>query len=299
MTVFIIDQYPEEEPEVVKLKDGSSAVTNRELTIQFIYNANYWMINVGGLAGIVTTLIEKHAGFGYAYLISLCLMVAAAVLFQAGFSHFITAPPTGNVITSVFEALRRRRQSHENETTHQGREEQDSAQQDRAAILSEDEKLLSETKAALKACLLFLPFPALMLCIDIMDSGLVAQAGSMQTHGLPNDIMYNLNPIACLPGNIPNDVNIGIQTPTYVFLALGEILAIVAGTELAYTRAPENMKSIVQALFLLFSALGAVIGVGVSFAAEDPNMVIVYGCIAGLLAFVTIAFEFAVIQKVF
>lgn len=46
------------------------------------------VINVGGLAGIVTTLTEKHAGFGYAYLISLCLMVAAAVLFQAGYPHF-------------------------------------------------------------------------------------------------------------------------------------------------------------------------------------------------------------------
>jgi POT family proton-dependent oligopeptide transporter len=200
-----------------------------------------------------------------------------------------------------------------------------------------------------------------MLCIDIMDSGLVAQAGSMQTHGLPNDIMYNLNPIAvmillpffqgwlypflarrkmnftpqhrigvgllcaalaigytagiqhliyisgpcftrplkCLSGDMPNDVSVGIQTPTYVFLALGEILAIVAGTELAYTRAPANMKSIVQAVFLLFSDLGAVIGVGVSFAAEDPNMVIVYSSIAGLLALVTVAFEFAVIRKIF
>lgn len=46
------------------------------------------VINVGGLTGIVTTLTEKHAGFGYAYLISLCLMVVAAALFQAGYLHF-------------------------------------------------------------------------------------------------------------------------------------------------------------------------------------------------------------------
>lgn len=194
-----------------------------------------------------------------------------------------------------------------------------------------------------------------MLCADIMESGLVAQAGDMQTHGLPNDIMYNLNPIAVmvflpifqgwiypslakrrinfsprcriavglfcsalamgysagLQGLIyssgpcydhplkcgsdfkPNDVNVGLQTPTYVFLALAEILAIVAGTELAYTQAPESMKSIVQAIFLFFSALGAVIGVGVSFAAEDPNMVIVYGSIAGFLVVVSLAFSVA------
>lgn len=177
----------------------------------------------------------------------------------------------------------------------------------------------------------------------------------MQTHGLPNDIMYNLNPISvmvflpffqswiyptlakrkinfsaehrigvglfcaalaigyttgiqhliyitgpcfnhplkCLAGNIPNNVNIGLQTPTYVFLAWAEILAIVSGTELAYSRAPASMKSIVQALFNFFSALGSVLGVGVSFAAYDPNMVIVYGSITGLLLFVTSAFEFA------
>ena len=193
-----------------------------------------------------------------------------------------------------------------------------------------------------------------MLSINLMDSTLIAQAGTMQTHGLPNDIMYNLNPISvmvflpvfqswiypalaklkinfsaehrigvglfcatlaigyttgiqhlvysagpcfshplkCLGGgNRPNDVSVGLQTPTYVFLGWAEILAIVAGTELAYSRAPSHMKSIVQALFNLFSALGSVLGGGVSFAAYDPNMVIVHGSITALLLFVTFGFE--------
>jgi POT family proton-dependent oligopeptide transporter len=199
-----------------------------------------------------------------------------------------------------------------------------------------------------------------MLCIDIMDSGLVAQAGSMQTHGLPIDIMYNLNPISvmillplfqgwvypllarrkinfppqhrigvgllcaalaigytagiqhliytsgpcssrplkCLPGDIPNNVSVGIQH-RLTYFSLEEILVIVAGIEIAYTRAPESIKSIVQAVFLLSSALGAIIGISVSFATYNPNMVIVYSSITRLLALVTIAFEFAVIQKIF
>jgi POT family proton-dependent oligopeptide transporter len=57
------------------------------------------------------------------------------------------------------------------------------------------------------------------------------------------------------------------------------------------------MKSIVQALFAFFSALGSLVGVGVSFAAYDPNMVIVYGSIIGLLLFVTFAFEFAYLVR--
>jgi POT family proton-dependent oligopeptide transporter len=198
-----------------------------------------------------------------------------------------------------------------------------------------------------------------MLSINLMGTTLIAQAGTMQTHGLPNDIMYNLNPISvifflplfqswiypllarkkinfspehrigvglfcaalgiaystgiqhliystgpcfshplkCLPGHVPNDVSIGLQTPTYVFLGWAEILAIVSGTELAYSRAPKSMKSIVQALFAFFSALGSLVGVGVSFAAHDPNMVIVYGAITGLLVFVTFGFELSYLVR--
>lgn len=198
-----------------------------------------------------------------------------------------------------------------------------------------------------------------MLSVNLMDSTLIAQAGTMRTHGLPNDIMYNLNPISvmvflpffqswiyptlakmkinfspehrigvglfcatlaiayitgiqhlvystgpcfshplkCLGGNIPNNVSVGAQTPTYVFLAWAEILAIVAGTQLGYSRAPASMKSIVQAIFNFFSALGALLGCGVSFAAYDPNMVIVYGSITALLLSVTVGFELSYLVR--
>jgi len=105
------------------------------------------------------------------------------------------------------------------------------------------------------------------------------------------------HPLKCLAGNIRNDVSVGLQTPTYVFLGWAEILAIVSGTEFAYSRAPANMKSIVQALFNLFSALGSVFGVNVSSAAYDPNIVIVYGSITGLLLFVAFGFEFVHLVK--
>lgn len=192
-----------------------------------------------------------------------------------------------------------------------------------------------------------------------MDTTLVAQAGTMETHGLPNDILFSLNPIAvlvflplfhnliypalakrkidfsplhrtgaglfcaalaigyaagiqhliyvtgpcfnhplkCLGGAIPNEVNIGVQVPIYAFLGWAEILGIVSGTELAYSRAPANMKSIVQAMFNIFSALGSVLGIAVSFAAYDPNMVIVYGAITGLLLFASFGLEATILVK--
>lgn len=188
--------------------------------------------------------------------------------------------------------------------------------------------------------------------MDLASSTLISQAGQMQTHGLPNDILFNLNPICvmlllpvmqgwvypflakkgvdispqrrigvglvfsaismaytagvqaiiydagpcfqfplhCKTDAGPNNANVGLQTPTYVFLALCEILTLVAGTELAYTQAPAGMKSIVQAVFILFSAVGAAIGIGLSFVAEDPNMTILYSSLAGLMLATAVAF---------
>ncbi|KAG9529345.1 oligopeptide transporter, partial [Aureobasidium melanogenum] len=359
ITVFLIDQFPEEEPKVVVLKNGTSALQSRKLTISFIWNVNYWMINVGGLCGIITTNVEKYAGFGYAFLICLCLIVASATIFQAGYLKFETSPSTGNAIAEVSKALRRQRALKHHSTRQAAITDPPYTGQDGEATAEEDKATIAEAKSALRACLVFLPFPALMLSINLMDSTLIAQAGTMQTHGLPNDIMYNLNPISvmvflplfqsllypflskrklnfsaehrigvglfcaalaigyttgiqhliyssgpcysypltCRGDAVPNEVNVGLQTPTYVFLAWGEILAIVAGTELAYSRAPASMKSIVQALFNLFSALGSVLGVGVSFAAYNPNMVIVYGSITALCLFVTVAFEMSYLVR--
>jgi POT family proton-dependent oligopeptide transporter len=74
---------------------------------------------------------------------------------ESEFDEFlVTAPPAGNVLTSVFGALRRRQHPDHCGSIHPGREGQSNTQQDSAATSNEDELLLSETKAALKACLL-------------------------------------------------------------------------------------------------------------------------------------------------
>jgi POT family proton-dependent oligopeptide transporter len=66
----------------------------------------------------------------------------------------VTAPPTGNVITSVLGALRRRRDPEHCKSTQAAGEEQSPARQDGLPTATDDELLLKETKAALKACLL-------------------------------------------------------------------------------------------------------------------------------------------------
>lgn len=84
------------------------------------------------------------------------------------------------------------------------------------------------------------------------------------------------HPLACEFGQtdngtaIPNQVHVGWQAPAYVLVAISEILASVTGLELAYAKAPENMKSFIMSLFLLTSAGGSVLGILIAPLAKDP-----------------------------
>ncbi|KAM7200757.1 POT family domain containing protein [Rhypophila sp. PSN 637] len=347
LMAFMIDQCPEQDAREIYLKDDKKALTDRGLTVQFIYNMNYWMINLGSLAGILTTLTEKVKGFGYAYLISLGFMVVALAVFHLGTSRYVLPMPTQNILPVAFRLMIRRSRGRSRPAAEQSNSVLESGRASPTPTLTNDDALLAqEVKAAIKSCLIFTPFIPLYFSIDLMSNNFISQAGTMSTHGLPNDIMFNVNAIsvmillpliqgllypflarhsipfpptyrvvaglffaalaiayttgvqALIYGNSPcgrfalscareSGLSIWLQTPTYVLLALAEILAIVSGTELAYTRAPEGMKSIVQAVFILFGAGGAVLGVASSPAARDPYMVVVYGVISGVMGVTT------------
>lgn len=85
-------------------------------------------------------------------------------------------------------------------------------------------------------------------------------------------------PSKCAAGKVgegkfkPNEVHIAWQAPAYVLVALGEILASITGLELAYAKAPENMKSFIMSLFLLTSAGGSALGILIAPFARDPYL---------------------------
>lgn len=50
----------------------------------------------------------------------------------------------------------------------------------------------------LKVCEVFLFLPIFFLAYNQITDNLASQAASMQLHGIPNDIIHNLNPISIL-----------------------------------------------------------------------------------------------------
>lgn len=103
---------------------------------------------------------------------------------------------------------------------------------------------------------------------------------------------YN-RPLACDASNgstIPNSVSVWIQLPVYMLLAIGEILGYVTAFEYAYNKAPKDMKTVVQAITQLTACLASALGVAISPAAKDPNMVIFYGSLAGSMVLTAAVF---------
>lgn len=81
-------------------------------------------------------------------------------------------------------------------------------------------------------------------------------------------------------GNGKNDVSAGLIIPAYVLIGISEIFASITGLEYAYRKAPEKMKSLVMAIFLLTNCFGSILGFALVSVAEDPKLKWMYTGIA-------------------
>ncbi|KAF2454122.1 oligopeptide transporter, partial [Lineolata rhizophorae] len=85
------------------------------------------------------------------------------------------------------------------------------------------------------------------------------------------------------PGVSP--ISIWAQAPVYVLYALSELFAWSTATELAYARAPPNMRAVVLAILLLNHAVAGIVSEMVSPAVKDPYLIWVWvGCGGALFA---------------
>ncbi|KAF7714527.1 Uncharacterized protein PECH_008417 [Penicillium ucsense] len=75
-------------------------------------------------------------------------------------------------------------------------------------------------------------------------------------------------------------ISVWVQVLTYVLGGISEILASVTSLEYAYTKAPRNMRSLVQAVSLFMNAISAAIGQALVSLSADPLLEWNYGVVA-------------------
>ncbi|PGH08905.1 POT family proton-dependent oligopeptide transporter [Blastomyces parvus] len=192
---LIADQIKAKKPWVKMLKSGEKVIVDPALTVQRVYMIFYLCINVGSLSATATTELELHIDFWAAYLLPLCMFVAGFGVLIFGRKNYVVKPPKGSVILHAFKALwiglinkgnmNAAKASYQAE--HGGRHR-----------IDWDDRFVEELKRALVACKVFVCFPIYWACDQQLLTNFVSQAATMETHGVPNDLMQNIVPLTII-----------------------------------------------------------------------------------------------------
>ncbi|EKV07527.1 Major facilitator superfamily domain, general substrate transporter [Penicillium digitatum] len=78
----------------------------------------------------------------------------------------------------------------------------------------------------------------------------------------------------------PSPIIVWAQTGSYVLVAISEIFAIITSMEYAYSKAPRNMRSLVQAINLFTNAISAAIAEALITLSRDPLLIWNYAVFA-------------------
>ncbi|KAF4212575.1 hypothetical protein CNMCM8980_000756 [Aspergillus fumigatiaffinis] len=176
---FIAEQYTETTPKVKVLKNGRKVIMDRELTIQYIYNVYYWMVNIGGLSALITTILEKYVGYWVAYLLPLCMMALSIVPLLVWRHTFVRRPPSGSVLPQVGRAmLYGIREGFEMDGAKPQKQQEKHHRQ-----VPWTDTFVDELKSGLLACRVLYAFQ---------------HAGQMVNSGVPNDTIKSFNPVSSI-----------------------------------------------------------------------------------------------------
>ncbi|KAM0820834.1 putative Sterigmatocystin biosynthesis monooxygenase stcW [Seiridium cardinale] len=182
VSVLIFEQYTETKAKILTLpKTGERVIVDPQTTISNIYMIFYNVLCIGCLSGIPATYIELRVGFWAAYLVPFCVFwiaIAALVLERKKHVRNTPQPVLGKALKALGIAIRSGLQDGGNQTILSGPARQ----------LYIPHHLERQVRRGAEARM---PLPIAWLCYLQAANNLVSQAGSIETHGLPNDILYN------------------------------------------------------------------------------------------------------------
>lgn len=363
---LIVEQLGEMTIHTKTLPSGERVVVDPAVTIERIYMWFYFFINVGALIGQVTMVYaEQYVGFYLSFILPTVLLCICPAVMLWGRKRYIRRPAQGSNLGPALKLFffAQKGRWHINPVTtykrlHDGTmwdnvKPSRIAPEQRPSWMTFDDAWVDEVRRGMNACVVFCWIPLFWLCYNQVNNNLVSQAAVMERHGVPNDILSNLNPFALLifiplndrviypalrkmgirftpikkmasgffvgcsamiwaavvqyyiyeksecgwsasgmkmvdgeeVGCEPAPINVWAQTGSYVLVALSEVFTSITSLEYAFSKAPKNMRSMVQAVALFMTAFSAAIGQAFTPLAQDPTLVWNYTIVACLAFF--------------
>ncbi|KAK4495971.1 hypothetical protein PRZ48_013239 [Zasmidium cellare] len=192
---LIADQYTRRKMAVTTdPKTNERVIIDPAITYQRIYMMFYACINIGCLSLLATPFMEKYEGFWTAYLLGFCVFCVGVVVLILCRNRYIVRPPQGSIITDAFKAIGLmivNRNLDAAKPTWR-------AAKGKTKPVAWNDHFVEELKRALRACKVFAFYPIFWVCYGQFSSNFIAQAGQMEGHGMPNDLMQNFDPISII-----------------------------------------------------------------------------------------------------
>uniref|UniRef100_A0A669BK10 Solute carrier family 15 member 2 n=1 Tax=Oreochromis niloticus TaxID=8128 RepID=A0A669BK10_ORENI len=205
--------------------------------------------------------------YALAFGVPAALMVVALVVFIAGSSLYKRTPPQGNILWEVCNCIGFALKNRWNKSKH------DSPRQHWLDWAEEkySMRLIQEIKMVLRVLVLYIPLPMFWALFDqythatcISSSGKTSKLNlGLLDFGACYTVILTEEAGEIVPHKIEdvkaNNVHIAYQIPQYILITAGEVMFSITGLEFSYSQAPANMKSVLQAGWLLTVAFGNVI----------------------------------------
>ncbi|KAL0572404.1 hypothetical protein V5O48_009565 [Marasmius crinis-equi] len=217
---LIAEQYRRTKLFIRTERDGERVIVDPALTIARLYMYFYLFVNVGSLIGQISmTWAEKFHGFWLAYTLPTCIFLICPLVLWIGRKRYVRYPPTGSVLATALKlwglAMKGKWsinpvKSYRQLTAPEFWEDVKPSKLGDAkpAWMTFDDLWVDEVRRGLKACAVFCWYPIYcehhyhLLSYNQLNNNLPSQAATMSTHGLPNDVLSNLDPLAliiCIP----------------------------------------------------------------------------------------------------
>lgn len=152
---------------------------------------------------------ELYVGFYLAYTLPTIVFLLCPIVLWYGRNRYTRSLPTGSVLATSLRILRlalRGKVSLNPVTTWKNLNAPnfwDGAKpSNQVGTLPKwmvfDDQWVDEVARGFKACGVFLWYPLYWLCYNQLSNNLTSQAAVMTRHGVPNDILSNLNPLSLI-----------------------------------------------------------------------------------------------------
>lgn len=122
--------------------------------------------------------------------------------------------------------------------------------------------------------------------IKRITCGFFLASASMISATVTQMYIYKLGPCGNAANSCdePAPINVWLQILPYALIGFSEIMASITSLEYAFTKAPKNMRSMVQAIALATTAISSALSQAMVGLAEDPLLTWNYAVVA-ILAF--------------